>query len=66
MILKILKKMKHKYGGRWSSHLTDTGFSSFSLIYGTELTVPTPSVVLEKIQGDANDTHTKERLVDME
>lgn len=23
VILKILKKMKHEYGGKWSSHLTD-------------------------------------------
>ena len=23
VILKILKKMKHKYGGKWSSHLTN-------------------------------------------
>lgn len=23
VILKILKKMKHEYGGKWSDHLTD-------------------------------------------
>ena len=48
VILKILKKMKHKYKEKWSSNLTDvlwacrsslktvTGFSPFSLIYGRE------------------------------
>jgi len=69
VILKILKKKKNKYeyGGKWSFHLTDTlwacrsslkiatGFSLFSLIYGTEvislveLIVPTPGVILEEI-----------------
>ena len=66
VMLKILKKMKHKYGGKWSDHLADvlracrnsmkttTGFSPFSLVYGTkainpvELVVPTPRVVLEE------------------
>ena len=74
VILKILKKMKHEYGRRWSSHLTivlwayrgsqktATGFSLFSLIYGievinpVEIIVPTPRVVLEEIQGYADDT----------
>ena len=82
MILKILKKMKHGHGGKWSSHLTDVlwacrsslkrtiGFSPFFLVYGievinlVELTVPMPRVVLEEIQRDADDIHTKERLVD--
>ena len=51
---------------------TATRFLPFSLIYGTEvinqveLTIPTPWVVVEEIQGDANDTHAKERLVDLE
>ena len=52
VILKILKKMKREYGGRWSSHLTDvlkpcrsslktaTRFSPFSLVYGTEVISP--------------------------
>ena len=47
-MLKILKKMKHRYGGKWSDHLADvlwvcrssvktaTRFSPFSLVYGTE------------------------------
>ena len=57
MILKILKKMKHKYGGKWSAHLTDvlwayrsslkiaTRFSQFSLIYGTEAISPVEIVI---------------------
>ena len=51
---------------------TTTGFSPFSLIYKTkvispvELTIPTPRVVLEKIQGDVDDTHAKGRLVELE
>lgn len=48
MILKILKKMKHEYGGKWSAYLIDVlsasksslktaiRFSSLSLVYGTE------------------------------
>ena len=68
VMLKILKKMKHEYGGKWSDHLADvlwvcrssvktaTGFSPFSLVYGTEainpveLVIPTPRVVLEESQ----------------
>ena len=66
VILKILKKMKHEYEGKWSDHLTNvlwacrssvktaTGFSPFSLVYGTEaispveLVVSTLKVVLEE------------------
>ena len=48
MILKILMKMKHEYGGKWSAHMIDvlwacksslkivTRFSPFPLIYGIE------------------------------
>lgn len=72
MIIKILKKMKHESEGKWSAHLSDvlwacrnslktaTGFSPFSLVYGTkaislvELVIPTPKVVLEGIQKDTN------------
>ena len=48
MMLKILKKMKHEYGGKWNDHLADVlwacrssvkttmGFSPFSLVYGTK------------------------------
>ena len=51
-MLKILKKMKHEYGGKWSDHLADvlwacrssvktaTRFSPFSLVYGTEAISP--------------------------
>ena len=57
VILKILKKMKHKYGGKWSDHLADvlwvckislkiaTRFSPFSLVYGTETIGPIELVV---------------------
>ena len=56
-MLKILKKMKHEYGGKWSDHLADvlwacrssvkiaTTFSQFSLIYGTEAISPMELVV---------------------
>ena len=52
VMLKILKKMKHEYRGKWSDHLADvlwacrsfvkiaTGFSQFSLVYGTEAISP--------------------------
>ena len=48
VMLKILKKMKHEYGGKWSDHLADVlwacrsfiktaiRFSPFSLVYGIE------------------------------
>ena len=63
VLLRILSKMVHEYEGGWSEHLletlwanrssakTATGFSPFSLMYGTEaispveLLVPTPKVV---------------------
>ena len=57
MILKILNKMKHEYGGKWSDHLTDVlwacrsslkttmGFSPFSLIYGAEAISPVELVI---------------------
>ena len=57
MVLKILKKMKHEYGGKWSDHLTfvlwacrssmktATGFSPFSLVYRTEAINPVELVV---------------------
>ena len=56
-ILKILKKMKHEYGGKWSDHLTDllwacrsslkiaTGISPSSLVYGTEVINPVELVI---------------------
>ena len=57
VMLKILKKMKHEYGGKWSNHLADvlwtckssvkttTGFSPFSLVYGIEAISPVELVV---------------------
>ena len=84
VILKILKKMKHKYGGKWSAHLANvlwvcrsslkstTGFSPFSLVYGTgaislmELVIPTPRVVLKEIQEGTDDTNSERRLADLE
>ena len=57
MMLKILKKMKHEYGGKWSDHLADvvwtcrssvktaTRFSPFSIVYGTEAISPVELVV---------------------
>ena len=57
-MLKILKKMKHEYGGKWNNHLADvlwackssvkiaTGFSPFSLVYGIESISPMELVVL--------------------
>ncbi|XP_050245856.1 uncharacterized protein LOC126693771 [Quercus robur] len=57
VMLKILKKMKHEYGGKWSNHLanvlwackssvkTATEFSPFSLVYGTEAINPVELVI---------------------
>ncbi|XP_075654934.1 uncharacterized protein LOC142625117 [Castanea sativa] len=57
VILKILKKIKHEYGGKWSDHLTDvlwacrnfvktaTGFSPFSLVCGIEAISPVELVI---------------------
>ena len=76
--------MKHEYGGKWSDHLanvlwacrnsmkTATGFSLFSVIYGTEaispmeLVVPTPRVVLEENQESTEDTNDERRVADLE
>ena len=57
VMLKILKKIKHDYGGKWSDHLADVlwacrsfvktamGFSPFSLVYGIEAISPVELVV---------------------
>ena len=57
VMLKILKKMKHEYGGKWSDHLADvlwacrssvkiaTRFLPFSLVYGTEAISPMKLVI---------------------
>ena len=81
--MKILKKMKYEYGGKWSDHLADvlwacrssvktaTGFSPFSLVYGTEaispmeLVIPTPRVVLEESQEESENTNNERRLADL-
>ena len=50
---------------------TATGFSPFSLVYGTEaiglveLVVPTPRVVLEKSAEDIEDINNEKRLADL-
>ena len=55
-----------------SSVKTTTGFSPFSLVYGTEaispveLVVPTPRVVLEESQEEIEDTNNERRLADLE
>ena len=57
VMLKILKKMKHEYGGKCSDHLADvlwacrssvktaTRFSPFSLVYGTKAINPVELVI---------------------
>ena len=51
---------------------TATGFSPFSLVYGTEaispveLVIPTPRVVLEESQEESENTNNARRLVDLE
>ena len=51
---------------------TATGFSPFSLVYGTEaislveLVIPTPRVVLEESQEDTEDTNNERRLANLE
>ena len=55
-----------------SSVKTATGFSPFSLVYGTEaicpveLVVLTPRVILEENEEDTEDTNNQRRLVDLE
>ena len=57
----------------WKSSMkTATGFSPFSLIYGTEainpveLVVPTPRVVLKENQESTKDTNDERRVADLE
>ena len=57
VMLKILKKMKHEYGRKWSDHLADIlwacrssvktaiEFSPFSLVYGIEAISPMELVI---------------------
>jgi hypothetical protein len=84
MLLQILSKMLFDYGNNWSSHLADvlwayrsspntaTGFTPFSLVYGTntisltELVVPTPWVLQgSDLEVDAN-ILTEARMADLE
>ena len=81
VILKILKKMKHEYGGKWSDHLinvlwacrsslkTATRFSPFSLVYGTEAISSVELVVPTPrviLEEIQEDTNNERRLVDLE
>ena len=72
-MLKILKKMKHEYGGKWNDHLTNvlwacrssvkiaTGFSPFSPVYGTEAISPMELVVATpRVMLEENREDTKE------
>uniref|UniRef100_A0A2N9EI75 Uncharacterized protein n=1 Tax=Fagus sylvatica TaxID=28930 RepID=A0A2N9EI75_FAGSY len=84
MLLRILSKMVFDYGSNWNSHLVDvlcayrsspktaTGFTPFSLVYGTdtisptELVVPTPRVLQgSDLEADAN-ICAKARMADLE
>uniref|UniRef100_A0A2N9G339 Integrase catalytic domain-containing protein n=1 Tax=Fagus sylvatica TaxID=28930 RepID=A0A2N9G339_FAGSY len=84
MLLQILSKMVFDYGSNWSSHLADvlwayqsspktaTGFTPFSLVYGTdtisptELVVPTPRVLQgSDLEVDAN-ICAEARMADLE
>ena len=84
MLLRILSKMVFDYGSNWNSHLADvlwayrsspktaTGFTPFSLVYGTdtisptELVVPTPRVIQgSDLEADAN-ICAEARMVDLE
>ena len=59
VMLKILKKMKHEYRGKWSDHLanvlwacrnfvkTAIGFSPFSLVYGQKPSAPRTQIMKE-------------------
>uniref|UniRef100_A0A2N9HSM7 Uncharacterized protein n=1 Tax=Fagus sylvatica TaxID=28930 RepID=A0A2N9HSM7_FAGSY len=84
MLLRILSKMVFDYGNDWKAHLADvlwayrsspktaTGFTPFSLVYGTntisptELVVPSPRVMQgSELEVDAN-MCTEARMADLE
>uniref|UniRef100_A0A2N9HYM4 Integrase catalytic domain-containing protein n=1 Tax=Fagus sylvatica TaxID=28930 RepID=A0A2N9HYM4_FAGSY len=84
MLLRILSKMVFDYGNDWKAHLADvlwayrsspktaTGFTPFSLVYGTdtisptELVVPNPRVMQgSELEVDAN-ICAKARMADLE
>ena len=81
MMLKILKKMKHEYRGKWSDHLANvlwacrssvkiaTRFSPFSLVYGTKAISPVELVVPTPrviLKESQEDTNNERRLADLE
>uniref|UniRef100_A0A2N9GDZ7 Integrase catalytic domain-containing protein n=1 Tax=Fagus sylvatica TaxID=28930 RepID=A0A2N9GDZ7_FAGSY len=84
MLLRILSKMVFDYGNDWKAHLADvlwayrsspktaTGFTPFSLVYGTdtisptELVVPSPRVMQgSELEVDAN-MCAEARMADLE
>jgi hypothetical protein len=84
MLLRILSKMVFDYGNDWKTHLADvlwayrsspktaTGFTPFSLVYGTdtisptELVVPSPRVMQgNELEVDAN-MCAEARMADLE
>ena len=84
MLLKILSKMVFDYGNNWKTHLADvlwayrsspktaTGFTPFSLVYGTdtisptELVVPSPQVMQgNELKVDTN-MCAEARMADLE
>ena len=83
VLIKIISKMSQEYIGGWATHLPDafwaykkspksvTGFSPFSLVYGTEVVSPaevmTPSLRVIKIQGKEKEEEafTAERCEDL-
>uniref|UniRef100_A0A2N9G8E1 RNA-directed DNA polymerase n=1 Tax=Fagus sylvatica TaxID=28930 RepID=A0A2N9G8E1_FAGSY len=84
MLLRILSKMVFDYGNDWKAHLADvlwayrsspktaTGFTPFSLVYGTdtisptELVVPSPRVMQgSELETDAN-MCAEARMADLE
>ena len=84
MLLRILSKMVFDYGNDWKAHQTDvlwayrsspktaTGFTPFSLVYGTDtvsptkLVVPNPQVMQgNELEVDAN-MCAEARMADLE
>ena len=81
VMLKILKKMKHEYRGKWSDHMADVlwacrssmkiamGFLPFSLVYGTEaislMELVAPTPRVI-LEESQKDTNNERRIVDLE
>ena len=84
VLIKIISKMSQEYTRGWATHLPDalwayrkspkstTGFSPFSLVYGTEVVSPvevmTPSLRVMQIQGKEKEekAFTAEKCEDLE